>query len=135
MNITRRRGAITFFVILGICLVGLAVLLNVGWIIVNVNTRRIAALVLGIIFFMVLIAGLILNTIFLVREIRRNERQDSFLNAVTHELKTPIASSCAQAAAPSSRCASRSRRYQATLRRAAEISSVSRDAWRASWAP
>lgn len=92
MNITRRRGAISFFVILGICLVGLAVLLNVGWIIVNVNTRRIAALVLGIIFFMVLIAGLILNTIFLVREIRRNERQDSFLNAVTHELKTPIAS-------------------------------------------
>src|SRR5882724_3986011 len=92
MNITRRRGAISFFVILGICLVGLAVLLNVGWIIVIVNTRRIAALVLGIIFFMVLIAGLILNTIFLVREIRRNERQDSFLNAVTHELKTPIAS-------------------------------------------
>jgi two-component system, OmpR family, sensor histidine kinase SenX3 len=32
------------------------------------------------------------NTVFLVREIRRNEQQDSFLNAVTHELKTPIAS-------------------------------------------
>jgi signal transduction histidine kinase len=30
--------------------------------------------------------------VFLVREVRRNERQDSFLNAVTHELKTPIAS-------------------------------------------
>jgi len=40
----------------------------------------------------VLIAGLVVNTIFLVREIRRNEQQDSFLNAVTHELKTPIAS-------------------------------------------
>ena len=36
--------------------------------------------------------GLTVNTIFLVREIRRNEQQDSFLNAVTHELKTPIAS-------------------------------------------
>jgi signal transduction histidine kinase len=35
---------------------------------------------------------LVVNTIFLVREIRRNEQQDSFLNAVTHELKTPIAS-------------------------------------------
>jgi signal transduction histidine kinase len=35
---------------------------------------------------------LILNTIFLVREIRRNEQHDSFINAVTHELKTPIAS-------------------------------------------
>ena len=35
---------------------------------------------------------MILNTIFLVREIRRNEQHDAFLNAVTHELKTPIAS-------------------------------------------
>jgi signal transduction histidine kinase len=49
-------------------------------------------MVLGIIFFAILVAGLVLNTIFLVREVRRNERQDNFLNAVTHELKTPIAS-------------------------------------------
>src|SRR6185369_12235232 len=27
-----------------------------------------------------------------IREIRRNEQHDSFINAVTHELKTPIAS-------------------------------------------
>lgn len=92
MNITRRRGTIAFFTTLGICLVGLAVALNVGWIILNVTERRVALLVIGILFFAVIIAGLVLNTIFLVREIRRNERQDSFLNAVTHELKTPIAS-------------------------------------------
>ncbi len=92
MNITRRRGAVAFFITLGICLVGLAVALNVGWIILNVYQRHIVFLVLGICFFSVLIAGLILNTIFLVREVRRNERQDSFLNSVTHELKTPIAS-------------------------------------------
>ncbi len=47
---------------------------------------------LGIIFFGAIAAGLVLNTIFLVREIRRNEQHDSFINAVTHELKTPIAS-------------------------------------------
>ena len=35
---------------------------------------------------------MVLNTIFLVREIRRNEQHDSFINAVTHELKTPVAS-------------------------------------------
>lgn len=92
MNITRRRGAVAFFITLGVCLVGLAVALNVGWIILNVHQKHVAFLILGIIFFCILIAGLILNTIFLVREIRRNERQDSFLNAVTHELKTPIAS-------------------------------------------
>ena len=33
-----------------------------------------------------------LNTIFLVREIRRNEQHEAFINAVTHELKTPVAS-------------------------------------------
>jgi signal transduction histidine kinase len=90
MNITRRRGTIAFFITLGVILVGLAVTLNVGWIILN--ERTVALAVLGIILFALLIAGLVLNTIFLVREVRRNERQDSFLNAVTHELKTPIAS-------------------------------------------
>ncbi|MCU1318495.1 MAG: integral rane sensor signal transduction histidine kinase, partial [Edaphobacter sp.] len=53
---------------------------------------KVALAVLGVILFALLIAGVVLNTVFLVREIRRNERQDSFLNAVTHELKTPIAS-------------------------------------------
>jgi two-component system sensor histidine kinase SenX3 len=90
MRITSRTKAIAFFITLGACLVALAVFLNVSWIVFN--WRRAAPLVLGIIFFSVIIAGLVVNTIFIVREIRRNERQDSFLNAVTHELKTPITS-------------------------------------------
>lgn len=90
MNVTRRRGAIAFFITLGVCLTVLAVALNVTW--VHINGRRIALDVLGVFLFAILIAGVVLNTVFLVREIRRNERQDSFLNAVTHELKTPIAS-------------------------------------------
>jgi signal transduction histidine kinase len=32
------------------------------------------------------------NTSFLVRELRRSEQHDTFINAVTHELKTPVAS-------------------------------------------
>ncbi len=71
-------------------MVALAVALNITWIILN--WREVVPLVLGVIFFCFIIAGLVLNTIFLVREIRRNEQQDSFLNSVTHELKTPIAS-------------------------------------------
>jgi len=70
--------------------VALAVALNVGWILLNL--RQVALLVLGVVFFALIITGLVLNTIFLVREIRRNEQHDAFLNAVTHELKTPIAS-------------------------------------------
>jgi two-component system, OmpR family, sensor histidine kinase SenX3 len=90
MQITSRRKTIAFFIVLGVCLVALAVALNVGWIILN--WREGVMLFLGVIFFAVLIAGLIVNTSFLVREIRRNEQHDSFINAVTHELKTPIAS-------------------------------------------
>ena len=90
MRISSRRRAIAFFVVLGVCLVLLAVGLNVGWIILN--WREGVLLFLGVIFFALLIAGMIVNTSFLVREIRRNEQHDSFINAVTHELKTPIAS-------------------------------------------
>jgi len=90
MQISSRRKTIAFFIVLGVCLVALAVALNVGWIILN--WREGVMLFLGVIFFAVLIAGLIINTSFLVREIRRNEQHDSFINAVTHELKTPIAS-------------------------------------------
>jgi two-component system sensor histidine kinase SenX3 len=89
MNITRRRGAIAFFITLGAILVGLAITQS-AWIILN--QRTFAFVVLGILLFAALIAGVVLNTVFLIREVRRNERQDSFLNAVTHELKTPIAS-------------------------------------------
>ena len=90
MRISTRRRAVAFFVVLGVCLVLLAVGLNVGWIILN--WREGVLLFLGVVFFALLIAGLIVNTSFLVREIRRNEQHDSFINAVTHELKTPIAS-------------------------------------------
>src|SRR5271170_1221416 len=90
MRISGRRRNVVLFIVLGACLVGVAVTLNVGWIILN--WRRLVPLVIGIPFFALLIAGMVLNTIFLVREVRRNERHDSFLNAVTHELKTPITS-------------------------------------------
>ena len=86
----RRRKSIAFFIALGACLVALAVALNVGWILLN--TSEVVLLILGIVFFVVLIFGLVLNTTFLIREIRRNEQHDAFINAVTHELKTPIAS-------------------------------------------
>lgn len=90
MRVASRRKAAIVFLILGICLVALTVALNVGWILLSL--QEIALLVFGIIFFAIIITGLVLNTIFLVREIRRNEQHDAFLNAVTHELKTPIAS-------------------------------------------
>lgn len=90
MRVSGRRKSVVFFITLGACLVAFAVALNVSWILLN--WREVALLVFGIIFFVLIIIGLVLNTTFLIREIRRNEQHDAFINAVTHELKTPIAS-------------------------------------------
>ena len=87
---TRRQKTIAFFVTLCVLLVAAAVSLNVGWILIS--GRRLAAMVFGMVLFGLIIAGLIVYTVFLVMEIKRNEEHDSFINAVTHELKTPIAS-------------------------------------------
>ena len=84
------RQRIAASIVLGSCLVAAAVALNVSWVLLN--WREGLLLIFGVIFFLVIIAGVVLNTIFLVREVRRNEQHDTFINAVTHELKTPIAS-------------------------------------------
>ena len=89
---TRRQKAIAFFVALCVLLVAAALSLNVGWIVITAERAPLRVLVFGIITFGLIIAGLIVYTVFLVMEIRRNEEHDTFINAVTHELKTPIAS-------------------------------------------
>src|SRR5437773_12024622 len=85
-----RRKSIAFFIVLGVCLAGGAIALNVGWIIVS--WENVGLLIVGVIVFPLVITGVVLNTVFLVREIRRNEQHEAFINAVTHELKTPVAS-------------------------------------------
>ncbi len=84
------RRKIAASIVVGSLLVAAAVALNIGWIVLN--WREGLLLAFGIVFFLVIIVGGVLNTIFLVREVRRNEQHDTFLDSVTHELKTPVAS-------------------------------------------
>ncbi len=90
IEIMRRRKSIIFFLAFGISSIAFAVALNIGWIFLNL--QQVVMLVFGIIFFSLIITGLTLNMIFLIREIKKNDQQNVFLNAMTHELKTPIAS-------------------------------------------
>lgn len=90
MVVSGRNKSIGFFIGLCVLLVSIATAWQVGWLVLNWRTGLLV--VLGLIGFLLIVAGLVLNTIFLVREIRRNEQHDAFLNAVTHELKTPVAS-------------------------------------------
>ena len=85
-----RRKSIAFYIAFGIGLVSVILVLYIGW--VQLNFRHGVLLVLGILLEIIIISGVILNTISLVREIHRNEQKDAFINAVTHELKTPVAS-------------------------------------------
>ena len=92
MRITSRTKTIAFFITLGACL-------TAAWRSSSTSPgscshsreqsfRSSSALFSS----RLIIAGLVVYTVFLVREIHRTSSQDSFLNAVTHELKTPIAS-------------------------------------------
>ncbi len=90
MVVAGRQKSIAFFIALGVGLISVTVLLYIGWVLLNWRTGIL--LFFGVMLALMIIAGVVLNTIFLVREIRRNEQHDAFINAVTHELKTPLAS-------------------------------------------
>jgi len=90
MVVAGRQKSIAFFIALGAGLISVILLLYVGWVLLSWRTGIL--LFLGVLLLAMVISGVVLNTIFLVREIRRNEQHDAFINAVTHELKTPVAS-------------------------------------------
>ncbi len=90
MVVAGRHKSIAFFIALGAGLISVILLLYIGWVLLKWHTGIL--LFFGILLLAMIISGVILNTIFLVREIRRNEQHDAFINAVTHELKTPVAS-------------------------------------------
>ena len=90
MVVPGRHKSVAFFISLGVGLILVTLLLYIGWVILNWHTGIL--LFFGVLLLAVIIAGVVLNTTFLVREIRRNEQHDAFINAVTHELKTPVAS-------------------------------------------
>ena len=86
---TRKRSIVPV-ALLGAGLIAVAVALNVIFVVISWTTGLL--LLLGIPSFAVLIGGLVLNTTFLIREIQKREQHDAFIHAVTHELKTPLAS-------------------------------------------
>ena len=85
---------------IGSILIAVAVALTVGWQILagsdwlarEAGTLRWVIYFLGTLLFLLLIGGLTLMVLLLIREVRLNERQSNFVSAVTHELKTPVAS-------------------------------------------
>jgi signal transduction histidine kinase len=96
----RRKRSISFPIVSASITVALAISLLVGWtllIVQNISlTQKVAenvtVLVLGLLSLLTIIVVVILFSIFLVRRIREINRQYTFIDSVSHELKTPLAS-------------------------------------------
>jgi signal transduction histidine kinase len=58
----------------------------------RLGPARLVLHVIGTLLALLLTSGLVLIFVLLLREVRLNERQSNFVSAVTHELKTPVAS-------------------------------------------
>jgi two-component system phosphate regulon sensor histidine kinase PhoR len=85
---------------LGVVLIVLLVVLTVGWVIVSASAALKSEhsgvywtlLAIGSTFFALVLVGVVLYLVLSVKAIRLNQRQSNFIDAVTHELKSPIAS-------------------------------------------
>jgi two-component system, OmpR family, phosphate regulon sensor histidine kinase PhoR len=95
------RRSLSLPILLAIAMITLLVVLTVGWVVVNVvnalsDTAHSgvywALLSIGSAFTVLLVVGVVLYLILSVKAINLTRRQSNFIDSVTHELKSPIAS-------------------------------------------
>ena len=84
------RSSLGWPITLGVVMLVLVVLLLIGWIVFTVGYWPV--LVTGTIFFVLVGVGIVLYLSLSIKEIALNRRQSNFIDSVTHELKSPIAS-------------------------------------------
>jgi two-component system, OmpR family, phosphate regulon sensor histidine kinase PhoR len=77
---------------LSVVLMALNVILMVCWIVLLAQSNGWGAIVVGVLVFTVILVGLSFYLFLMIKEVRLNQRQANFVDSVTHELKSPIAS-------------------------------------------
>ncbi|WP_417383956.1 ATP-binding protein [Gimesia sp.] len=87
-----RRGRLRLPITLSVVLMVLNIALMVFWIILAAQIYWWSALTIGTVVFVLILVGLSLYLVLTIKEVRLNQRQSDFIDSVTHELKTPIAS-------------------------------------------
>ncbi|QDT79318.1 Sensor protein SrrB [Gimesia maris] len=86
-----RRGRLRLPITLSVVLMVLNVALMVFWIILAAQIYWWTALTIGTVVFVLILVGLSLYLVLTIKEVRLSQRQSDFIDSVTHELKTPIA--------------------------------------------
>ena len=92
MSYARKRRTLHLPITLSIVLMVLNVVLMVCWIVLLANWREWSALTIGTVVFALILVVSGFYLFLTVKEVRLNQRQANFVDSVTHELKTPIAS-------------------------------------------
>ncbi|HTI52463.1 MAG TPA: HAMP domain-containing sensor histidine kinase [Planctomycetaceae bacterium] len=87
-----KRSSLTWPIVLAVVLQALIVVLLVIWIIGQAREEQWALLTVGTIFFALILIGVVVYFVWTIKEFRLNRRQANFIDSVTHELKSPIAS-------------------------------------------
>jgi two-component system phosphate regulon sensor histidine kinase PhoR len=86
------RKSLTWPIILAVTMIVLLVCLTIGWILINIFGANWTLLSVGSAMFACVVAGVVLYLVLSIQQINLNRRQSNFIDAVTHELKSPIAS-------------------------------------------
>jgi signal transduction histidine kinase len=87
-----RRSSLKWPIILGVTLLALIVALLVFWIVVQATQGEWALLLVGTVFCALILIGVVGYLVLTIKEVRLTRRQANFIDSVTHELKSPIAS-------------------------------------------
>ena len=88
----RRRKALRLPITLNVVLMSANIALMVVWIVLFAKFESWSGLALGTVAFSLILVGLSFYLVITIKEVRLNQRQANFVDSVTHELKTPIAS-------------------------------------------
>jgi signal transduction histidine kinase len=91
-SVLRRRAALHLPITLSVVLMTLNITLMVCWIVIFARQTMWGSLVTGTVVFAAMLLGLTFYLILIIKEVRLNQRQADFVDSVTHELKSPIAS-------------------------------------------
>ena len=84
------RSSYSWPILLAVVMIGLLVALIVFWIVLTFGAWTV--LTTGTVFLVLVLVGVVLYLVISIKEIRLNQRQANFIDSVSHELKSPIAS-------------------------------------------
>lgn len=90
-GLLRSRSTLHLPITLSVVLMVLNATLMVCWIVLLAQSTGWGALITGVVVFAVILAGLSFYMVLMIKEVRLNQRQANFVDSVTHELKSPIA--------------------------------------------